>query len=538
MAVKARDFKFDLNWVFRVLRRYWLMILFAGILGAAGAFGYLKFVKPKYRSSLKFLVWNETVAKAVRQLQQEQDSLADKPSAPLPSETTDVTLLNLDAALPAVEEVGDHNDAAEMSQSILMYNDLINRSMAVGLSLINDYRQLIEDSKIVDEVRDRLEKKGLVGRYGVRAVSSPRSTILTIEAVAENPELARAAAETTMEVFKTEQQRLMGVQFAQKISDATLPVRPYFPNPPRVLLIGILFGLLIGYGLGALLDYLDYSVKSPEDLFRLGLSSLGNVPEVRNLDEILSKPDWTEQHKYHLLQENLALLKINLRHRNIDNPLHTVLITSDAPGCGKSTNAILLAQTLAASENTKVLLIDCDLRKPSLFMKLKQNNKLGLVDCLLDFEPDMELGNYLAPSVWKNVDLMTHGQVPQRPADFFESRRFAELMKMLRERYRYIILDGPPVSGIADPLLISQQVDAVILVVACGKTRMDNLQHLLNTWPDFAARVLGVLLNRYHRSGGHYDSYYGKYYTSDRPQKQTDAESDSTAAARKAAKQS
>ena len=171
-------------------------------------------------------------------------------------------------------------------------------------------------------------------------------------------------------------------------------------------------------------------------------------------------------------------------------------------------------------------------------MKLKQNNKLGLVDCLLDFEPDMELGNYLAPSVWKNVDLMTHGQVPQRPADFFESRRFAELMKMLRERYRYIILDGPPVSGIADPLLISQQVDAVILVVACGKTRMDNLQHLLNTWPDFAARVLGVLLNRYHRSGGHYDSYYGKYYTSDRPQKQTDAESDSAAAARKAAKQS
>lgn len=537
MAVQARDFKFDLNWVFRVLRRFWLVILAAGIIGTVGAFGYLKMVKPKYRSSLKFLVWNETVAKAVRQLQQEQDALAREQEAS-PVELSDVALLNLDTTLPSTDEAVDHADAAEMSQSILMYNDLINRSMAVGLSLINDYRQLIEDSRIADEVRRRLEKKGLVGRYGVRAVASPRSTILTIEVGAENPELARVAAEMTMEVFKQEQQRLMGVQFAQKISDATLPTYPYFPNYPRVLLFGILLGLMVGYAVGALLDYLDYSVKSPDDLLKLGLSPLGNVPEVRNLDEILPKTDWPGQHKYHLLQENLALLKINLRHRSIDNPLRTILITSDAPGCGKSTNAILLAQTLAASENTKVLLIDCDLRKPSLFMKLKQNNKLGLVDCLLDFAPDMELEKYLAPSVWANVDLMTHGQVPQRPADFFESRRFAELLKLLQQRYRYIILDGPPVSGIADPLLISQQADAVILVVACGKTRVDHLQHLLNTWPDFASRILGVLLNRYHRGGtGSYDSYYGGYYAAAKPQSEQKASHDSSST-QEAAKQS
>lgn len=495
MAFQARDFKFDLKWAVRVLRRFWLVILAAGVLGLAGSFFYLKTVKPKYRSSLKFLAWNETVAKAIRQFQQTHEMDAS-------DEVTDVS---------DVEAAESLDNMSGTPQSILMYNDLINRSMAVGLSLINDYRQLIEDSKIADEVKSRLKNAGVTGRYSVRAVSSPRSTIIAIEVTARNPELAQAAAEMTMAVFREEQERLMGVQFAQKISDANLPTEPFSPNYPRVLLMGVCFGLLLGFLLGAFLDYYDYSIKSSEDLLPLGLLPLGVVPDVREMDEILPKNDWTGEHKFHLLQENLALLKINLRHRKIDNPLRTILISSDAPGCGKSTCAILLAQTLAASENTRVLLMDCDLRKPSLFMKLRQNNKLGLVDCLLDFAPDMDLEKYLAPSVWKSVDLMTHGQVPQRPADFFESQRFAELLKLLKMRYHYIILDGPPVSGIADPLLISQQADAVILVVSCGKTRVDNLQHLLNSWPDFASRLLGVLLNRYNRNSSHY-GYYGKSY--------------------------
>ncbi len=508
MAIQTRDFKFDLDWVFRILHRFWPVIAATTLAGLIGAVIYLQTVTPKYSSSLKFLAWNETVAKAVRHIQPEQNDAMH--------ELQDMTEEN---RTPLSAE-----NAKEMSRSILMYNDLINRSMVVGLALIRDYQQLIEDSKIAHTVRERLAQQGITGNYHISASTNTtqRSAILTIHAVAADPKLAQAAAEMTMEVFKEEQQRLMGVRFAQKISDATLPDAPFFPNRNRTLLLGILLGMLFGCMIGALLDYLDYSIKSPEDLTSLGLLPLGNVPEIRNMDEILSSTDWYDLHKNHLLQENLALLKINLHHRNIDNPQRTILITSDTPGCGKSTNAILLAQTLAATENSNVLLIDCDLRKPSIFMKLNQSSKNGLVDCLLDFSPDMNLEKYLSHSIWSNMDVMTHGQTPQRPSDFFESKRFAELLKLLKSRYRYIILDAPPVTGIADSLLLSRLVDAVILIVSCGKTRMDSLSHLFKAWPDFSSKILGAILNRYSPDksrygyyGGYYGKYYGKYYGHD-----------------------
>ena len=501
MAVQARDFKFDFNWAFRILRRFWPIILATTVIGAAGSIIYLKLVKPKYSSSLKFLAWNETVAKAVRQIQQDGELMLEE---------------ELERAAGESESDEESPDTGEMSKSILAYSDLINRSMAVGLALINDYQQLIEDSRIADEVKKRLEADGFHGLYQVRSMTTPRSSILTINVIADDPRLAQTAAEMTMEVFRREQQRLMGVQFAQKISDATLATAPFSPNRPRVLLFGIFIGALLGCAIGALLDYLDYSVKTPDDLAQLGLLPLGNVPEVHDIEEILTEKDWRGKHRNHLLEENLALLKVNLHHRNIDNPQRTILITSDMPGCGKSTTSILLAQTLASVEGSKVLLIDCDLRRPSLFTKLKQNNNAGLVDCLLEYSPDMNLGKFIAPSIWENVDLMTHGQLPQRPSDFFESRQFVGLLELLKQRYRYVVLDAPPVFGVADPLLISQLVDAVILVAVCGKTRVDNLQHLLNTWPEFAAKILGAVLNRYNpnisRYGYYGHGYYGGYY--------------------------
>ena len=372
MAVQARDFKIDLNWAFRVLRRFWPIILVTTVIGAAGAMLYLKLVKPKYNSSLKFLAWNETVAKAVRQIQQGSGLVLEEEP---------------ESAGGVSESDGENPDAADMSKSILAYSDLINRSMVIGLALINDYRQLIEDSRIAGEVKERLTAAGFHGQYRIQSETTPRSSILTINVIADDPKLAQAAAEMTMEVFRREQQRLMGVQFAQKISDATLARTPFSPNRPRVLLIGILIGVLTGFAVGALLDYLDYSVKTPDDLARLGLLPLGNVPEVHGIEEFLSEKSWRGQHRNHLLEENLALLKINLHHRNIDNPQRTILITSDMPGCGKSTTSILLAQTLAGAEDSNVLLIDCDLRRPSLFSKLKQNNSAGLVDCLLEYAP-------------------------------------------------------------------------------------------------------------------------------------------------------
>ncbi|MEG2076973.1 MAG: CpsD/CapB family tyrosine-protein kinase, partial [Victivallaceae bacterium] len=205
----------------------------------------------------------------------------------------------------------------------------------------------------------------------------------------------------------------------------------------------------------------------------------------------------------------LINIKTNLHHRNIENPQRSIVISSDAPGVGKSSFCVLLAQLLADEEN-KVLLIDCDLRKPSLMQKLDIAPDKGFVQCLLDMKSEQEVTEFIVPTKFNNVDFMSNGESPQRPTDFFSSRKFSELLHILKQKYRYVILDAPPAVQMADAFLIANSADGVILLGRYGVSRSDVYKRLLKTWEPLSKKILGVVLTfTGHRHGSYY-YYYGE----------------------------
>ena len=212
------------------------------------------------------------------------------------------------------------------------------------------------------------------------------------------------------------------------------------------------------------------------------------------------------------MNDEMTIIKTNLNYRNIENKQRSILVTGDLPGCGKSTFSILLAGVMASPEK-KVVLIDGDLRKPTLHQKLRLYPQKGLVDCLLAMDQnDFDLNDFIIPSKYDNVDFISFGQVPQRPVDFFESDQFNKLLRMLEEKYRYVIIDAPPVRNMADPYMIGTKVDGIIFVVRYGVSRIDRFTRTLRDFEPLKNKILGLVISqKKHRMRTYYYNYYSGY---------------------------
>ncbi len=476
---KVMNFDLTIARLLRIAHRFWFVIVAGLILGAAGGAVYSQVVTPLYRSSLRFFTWNQTVADAAREI------------------------------TGAIQKDGDK------TQAVILYNNLISQSMIIGQSLVNDYKQLLENPSVSQQVKTRLAKEGFRD-YKIKISANRQSCIITLEAVSPSPEAAEAAVNTTMEVFQEEQERLMGVRFAQLIQPGNLPESPFFPDLKRVMALGTLLGLLLGIAVATLWDFLDFSVRTPQTIEELDLLFLGELSVQKNLEESLDL-EAMEKNRGNRLPDEMMMVKTNLRHRNIENPQRTILVTSDSANYGKSTFSILLAQALAA--DGKILLVDCDLRKPTLCRKLQQFPPRGLVDCLLGLSEGKPPEEFIVPTKFHHVDFMSHGQYPRRPTDFFESRQFSELLETLGKTYKHIILDSPPVRGMADSFIIAQKVDGVILLVKYAHTRIDHFQRLVSDWHELKSKILGVVINQkkselsgygYYSSAGYGENAHGE----------------------------
>ena len=198
------------------------------------------------------------------------------------------------------------------------------------------------------------------------------------------------------------------------------------------------------------------------------------------------------------MNDEMTLIKTNLNYRNIENKQRSILVTGDLSGCGKSTFSILLASVLASPEK-RILLIDCDLRKPSLHQKLQIYPKKGLVDLLLSMrqeEKEVKLEDYIVQTKYDHVDFLSYGQIPQRPVEFFESRQFEMLLEKLEEKYSHVIVDAPPFRGMADPYMLGTKVDGIIFVVRYGVSRIDRFMRILRDFAPLKNKILGLVISQ------------------------------------------
>jgi capsular exopolysaccharide synthesis family protein len=307
------------------------------------------------------------------------------------------------------------------------------------------------------------------------------------------------------------------VQVAQA---ATVPTSPSSPKVSRNTVLGAVLGLLLGLGLAFLLERLDRRIREPKDLEAVyGLPLLGVVPE----SSALSRSGRSDGTAGAVLPageaEAFHLIRAHMRYFNVDRELRTLMVVSAGPGDGKTTVARHLASA-AARMGSRVLLLETDLRRPTIAQQLGIVSGRGLSDVLIGAVPLPEAIQTIeltAPSEDRakghSLDVLVAGaSLPPNPGELIESRAMANLLEQSKTRYDLVVIDTPPLTAVSDAFPLLKKVDGVVIVGRVGRNRRDVAERLHETLTGAGAPLLGVIANGFKagRRGG-----YGYGYSYD-----------------------
>ena len=197
-------------------------------------------------------------------------------------------------------------------------------------------------------------------------------------------------------------------------------------------------------------------------------------------------------------------LRSNIEYSSFDDEYRVIVITSSVPGEGKSTTAGNLAIALAQSGN-KVLLVDCDMRKPSIHKKFKISNAAGTAELLLRKKLFEEVANKYN----ENLTIITAGKIPPNPSEMLASRAMTAFIKEMKDEFKYIILDTPPLQAVTDAQVLSTKADGVLLVVRAGSTKKELVSNSVDLINKVHGKVIGTVLNGVENKRNNY-YYYGE----------------------------
>jgi polysaccharide biosynthesis transport protein len=303
------------------------------------------------------------------------------------------------------------------------------------------------------------------------------------------------------------------------VDEATLPASPIKPRLPLNLAAGVLGGLLLGLGGALLRAAVDRTIKDPAELEQqLGASFLGLLPRAGKLNRrqkardavvsIMDRPELaTHADPQSPVAEAARAIRTNLMFISPDSPKKRLLITSGGPSEGKTTVACSIAVAMAQT-GLKVLLLDCDLRRPRLHQVFGLDNTTGVTSSVL--EPDTVEPNKLRTEI-PNLWVMPAGPMAPNPAEIVQSEHFGQLLSQLSEQFDRIVIDSPPVVAVTDAAILSTRVDGTVFVVRGGATRRELAVQALRTLRDVTDNVLGVVLNGADLSRNRYSGYYHHY---------------------------
>lgn len=292
------------------------------------------------------------------------------------------------------------------------------------------------------------------------------------------------------------------------------------PQRQRNVMVAFLLSLAAGIGLAFLLDYLDDSVKTSEDVGRhLGLPTLALIPhyfgsEKRRLRLAEAGAGGASTSLVTLEERNSPMaeayrhLRTSLLFSSAGKPPQSILVTSSQPSEGKTTTAINTAITLAQSD-ADVILIDCDLRRPRLHSYFDLENTQGLTNYLSGERNTQNLIKTCRDL--PRLKVITSGPIPPNPAELLSSNEMRNLLQFLRGKYKHIIIDSPPAISFTDAAILSTQVDGVVLVAMAGKSSIHLMRRFKQRLGTIGARIYGVVLNGI-KSGSVEYEYYGTGY--------------------------
>ncbi len=282
---------------------------------------------------------------------------------------------------------------------------------------------------------------------------------------------------------------------SELIDEATAPSQPYEPNTSRTAVLALVVGVLIGLGAAFLIDYLDTSIRDDDDLVRAtGLPVLASVPLLPGKQLPDARHLTSRDQPSSPSAEAFRGLHTSLRFMALERPIRTLLVTSARPAEGKTTVATNLAYT-AARSGDRVLLIDCDLRKPQAHLFFALPNEIGFTSVLLGEATIRQVAHLV-----KDADalaVVTAGPQPPNPSELLAGERTQESLERLSESVDLIVLDSPPVLPVSDPVVLAPLVDGVVVVASANSTDRRQLGKSIERLAQVDAPMLGTVLNRY-----------------------------------------
>ena len=317
-----------------------------------------------------------------------------------------------------------------------------------------------------------------------------------------------------------------------RVVDRPLPPRSHVrPRVPVNIAFGVLGGLALGVLAAMARTLLDRTVKTPDDVeSEVGMVFLGLLPEIRapglaaaysrrqRRTSVVKNPELVvHESPASGVAEAARAIRTNLLFMAPDQPLRTLLVTSPAPSEGKTTVATSIAIAMAQA-GQRVVLIDCDLRRPRIHRVFKLTLDVGLTSAVIE---DMDVEAISRPTEVPNLSVIPAGPLPPNPAEIFHSERFKSTLSRIAERFDRVIIDSPPVVAVTDATVLSTLADGVLLVLRAFGTQKDLARHATRAIRDVGGNVVGAVLNAVNLDRHEYKYHYyyyrrdGKYYSED-----------------------
>ncbi|QWT24871.1 polysaccharide biosynthesis tyrosine autokinase [Subtercola sp. PAMC28395] len=307
------------------------------------------------------------------------------------------------------------------------------------------------------------------------------------------------------------------------VESAVVPAAPIFPDVKLSTGVGLLIGLIAGLIYAFVRNLLDLRIRTADAIEKeFDLSVVGTLPRDKSLSDdkrilaaIGDTPDGNKNgHEGFALAEALRELRTNLQFMNVDDPPRIIVITSPMPNDGKSTVTANLAVTLAAA-GQRVIVVDGDLRKPSVITAFGLIAGVGITDLLIG---KAEIQDVLQP--WGNTGnllVLGAGSIPPNPSELLGSQGMKVLLREL-SKDALVLVDAPPLLPVTDGAILAARADGAIIVVSAGKTNVDELRKSVTNIAKANGTTLGIVLNRVPTKGAlgrSYGYYRGSYYGAD-----------------------
>jgi polysaccharide biosynthesis transport protein len=290
------------------------------------------------------------------------------------------------------------------------------------------------------------------------------------------------------------------------VDNAKPGMRPVRPNKPLNIALGVIIGLVVGVGLAFFIEYLDTSVKTIDDVERsLGSPVLGVIPQ--NVGVLLHEGAESPH------AEAYRVLRTNLLFSRKDDKLNTVAVVSAGAGEGKSTTVFNLAAVFAQS-GQRVIVVDSDLRRPTLHKMLKITNNIGLTNYLLK---QNTLEEVIQTTSLPTLDFMASGKLPSSSLGILSSAQMRDLITELKQHYDFVFFDSPPVMGVSDASILASEVDMTIQVIQYRRYPQPMNIRAKQMIEKVGGNLAGIVLNNINMSQDesyyYYSGYYHEYYS-------------------------